>query len=514
MEAHLCRAVAGVEPHEHPYPYWLTHFTATPEARRYSFDDRPYLLEPARDFVSHPNIVIEKASQVGLTILALLSMVYLLLIGKLPAGAIYFFPTDTDVEELSKTKMQRLQELNYWGQSVQGTNHVHLKRIGSGYVYFRGVRSKTRVLSITGDLVIADEADQMTPDDLRVIEERVHASPVQWRRRFSKPSVPGFGIDREFAESDQRYWTLTCEGCRHEFDLETTFPKCVVETKTSVYLACPKCHKPADAKAGRWVARNEGSKIRGYHLSQLVLPTVDLAELVQDYHSTDRRARFLNGRLGIAYVEGSGRITASEIVERAGEHDLGETSTEATVMGADVGRVLHWVVIEARSRRMVGIGTSESFEELQGVALAFRARKIVVDALPESREAIRFAQAMRPKVWLCYYSKAKGEPPSWVEDEKRRFLRVDCHRTTTLDAVIGKLRKREVILPKRSLRLEAYAKQVEAIVRTETVDEQTGDVTLGYVRTADDHWAHATGYALLALGDGAVEQKSVILGGY
>jgi hypothetical protein len=514
MEAELCRAVARVAPHEHPFPYWLTHFIETPEGVRYSFDDRPYLLQIAWDFVSHPNIVVEKASQVGLTVLALCSVFYLLARGQLPAGAIYYFPTDTDVEELSKTKVQRLIELNYFGEMLAGTNHVHLKRIGNAYVYFRGVAGKTRKLSITGDIVIADEANEMTPHDLQEINERIHASRVQWKRRFSKPSVPGFGIDREFSDSDQMYWTFRCKGCGKEFDLETTFPDCVVEATAGAYLACPvaKCRKPIDSREGRWIPRNQSSKIRGYHLSQLLMPTVNLDELMTDFRSTDRLARFKNGRLGIAYVEGSGRITASEILDRCGEHELVAATAEPTCIGIDVGRVLHWVAIGLRTPRILGIGTCETFEEMDAIMLSMNCRKAVCDALPETRAAIAFAQRRRPRVWLCYYSKSKGEPPSWVEDEKRRFLRVDCHRTTTLDTVIERLRNRKTVPPKRSALVEAYAKQLESIVRTETVDEKTGDVTMGYVRTADDHWAHATGYAMLAGADTPTDFASVILG--
>ena len=43
--------------------------------------------------------------------------------------------------------------------------------------------------------------------------DRVRHSSLQHIREISKPSVPGYGIDEAFQESDQRYFHLCCPEC-------------------------------------------------------------------------------------------------------------------------------------------------------------------------------------------------------------------------------------------------------------------------------------------------------------
>ncbi len=445
--------------------------------------------------------MIEKASQLGMTVLFLCASFYLMARRFFEAGVIYYFPTDEDVRDLSKTKVAPLLQRNYFGELVGSTDDVRLKRFADGYLYLRGTQSRVGMKAITGDCVCFDEADDIPDEALEMSKERTHASPRKWERHFSTPTIPGYGVDRSFQSSDRRFWTFTCRDCRKEFDLETTFPESVrARADGTAYRCCPKCGREVALDEGRWIARNPGADFVGFHISQLLSPTIDPAELLKAHRTTTRPARFIRGRLGLPFVVGGGRVTKDQVTALAVGKMRSEVSAEETCVGIDVGRVMHWIAaVPGVKPRVVGMGTENDFDALHQRLLSLKARRWVIDALPETNAAQKLAGRWKGKGHLCYYGSSHKGPPKWSEDEARKFLRVDCNRTDTLDDLLARIREGSIELPRLDGTVEEYAGHVSALIRTEEEDDETGAITNVYVHGGPDHYAHATNYLLLAL---------------
>jgi hypothetical protein len=515
---------AGAWPHEiapAEFPRYLANFIVTPEKRRFSFVGRPWLPELAIALVTEREVAEEKASQIGASVLNLIAAFYLMARGFFRSGVAYFFPTDNDLKDLSTTKADPILRNSYLADFTdERTNNVYRKELGGVWIYFRGSKASIRLKSFSVDMVAIDEADEIPAEAQKMAEQRMHASDVQWLRHFSKPSVPGYGINASFAKTDQRYWTIRCPGCRHEFAFEDTFPKCVAVVRGEGFRCCPKCRREVLLEDGRWVQRNPGARSVGFHVSQMLSPTIDPGELLRDFETTTRIGEFWRGRMGVPFVESSGRVDEKTILDLCSlDRPNVRESGSGCYLGVDVGRLFHWVAKRRVDRKLVtvGIGTCASFEDLRYLLLAFRVEKAVIDALPEAHAAIRFSQApgLYGKVWTCIYDTGKKPvPPKWQrveQDGERDFLRVTAHRTKTLDQVLAGYRETAVELPKKDPTVEEFARHVSALVRIEDEDEETGEVSHRYVQTGPDHWGHADGYANLAAGEWRGPSRSIVV---
>jgi hypothetical protein len=145
------------------------------------------------------------------------------------------------------------------------------------------------------------------------------------------------------------------------------------------------------------------------------------------------------------------------------------------------------------------MGFENDFDALHQRLLSLHAKRWVIDALPETNAAGKLASRWRPRGHLSYYSHSHKGPPRWSEDEARKFLRVDCNRTDTLDELLSRVREGSLELPRQDGAVEEYADHLAALIRSEEEDEETGQITNIYVHGGPDHYAHATNYLLLAL---------------
>jgi len=121
--------------------------------------------------------------------------------------------TKTDVLDFSTSgPSHRRQRLP--GQSRPGDRH-RLKRIGDAYLYLRGMQSTVGMKSVPADMAEFDELDEATPDVKALAKERLSHSDYRRLVELSNPSLPDYGIDEAFQESDPRVWMMKCPDCRN-----------------------------------------------------------------------------------------------------------------------------------------------------------------------------------------------------------------------------------------------------------------------------------------------------------
>jgi phage terminase large subunit GpA-like protein len=155
-----------------------------------------------------------KAAQMGLTSKAMLRAIYSERYNNY-RGILYLFPNKTDVTDFSKGRVDPLIDENpeTIGRWIRDTDAANIKRVWNCFLYLRGMTSRVGLKSIPVDFIIFDELDEAPQNAVDMAMERMGYSVYQEVSKLSNPTLPDYGIDKAFQETDQRYWLLKCERC-------------------------------------------------------------------------------------------------------------------------------------------------------------------------------------------------------------------------------------------------------------------------------------------------------------
>ncbi len=472
------------------------------DGRPFTFERHEYLITPYAD--THPHQVEMKAAQLGLTAKAMLRTMHAARYRNF-RGILYLFPSRTDVTEFSKGRIDPLLEENpdSLGKWIRSTDSANVKQIWNCFLYLRGMRTRTGLKSVPVDFIVFDELDEAPPNAQDMAMERMGHSEFKEVLKLSNPTLPDYGIDKAFQETDQRYWHLKCEKCGEYTCLEDTFPDCLLEAGGRVIRACKKCQGELNPSIGEWVAKYPGvTERRGYHYSQLFSHFVDPAEILHQYRTTSNLTDFYNLKIGNAYVAATNRLTVEEILKLCGNEGMADSDPGPCTMGVDQGKLLHVVIGKrdwSRAGRIIHINSYQGWEELDRLMVNFNISRAVVDALPETRNARAFAERHRGKVFLSYYSEHQKGRYAWNE----RDLTVSSNRTESLDASHSEIQAGRIVLPRESEVLTEFAEHLHNTAKKLEEDEETGSKRYIYVKLGPDHYRHAFNYECMARHYGA-----------
>lgn len=500
------------------------------ENHPFGFGGHEYLEDLYLDQSQH--IIVIKAAQLGFSTYALLLSVHGC-IYIYENGVLYLLSTIGSVTEFSKGKLSKLIEDNEIIKSaMQRTDSATLKRLGRAFLYFRGSGVRSALKSITVDMLIVDEFDEHDPKKIDLAVERLAHSKFKRRLDMSTPTLPDFGIDYLYQQSNQKQYAHKCSRCNHWNILENTFPECLmevgkpVEKGGKVIKVCSKCREKLVPKISQWVKTCLDQRLpNGYSISQLNSCMVTAEELLLKYKQHILRmipvtgggspnpAEFWNSCMGKAFVSAANRLTKEQVwacCDTYGieSHDLGPCS-----MGVDQGNDLHVVIGTKRfgKSRIVYLGIHQEWQELDKLIRQYNVHACVVDALPEKRNAKAFASlvAGRCMVWLNFYVPSR-KVGTWYDDKGL----VECDRTESLDESHTQLSAEEIVLPRRSDLVDDFATHCNNIAKKLEEDPETGSKRYVYVKLGSgkpDHFRHAFNYECLArmrlpsgTGDGVV----------
>lgn len=476
---------------------WAESVPIILDGKSFTFHRHEYLRVPYQD--THPYQVEMKAAQMGLTSKASLKMIYGARLGRY-RGILYLFPSKSDVTDFSKGRIDPLIDDNpeTIGKWIRDTDAANIKRVWNSFLYFRGMKSRVGLKSIPVDFVIFDELDEAPQNSIDLAMERMGHSEVREVVKLSNPTLPDYGIDRAFQETDQRYWLMKCERCGEYTCLEDTFPDCLLEIDGRVIRACRKCQGELDPSIGEWVAKKPGvADKRGYHYSQLFSHYVNPADILYQFRTTSNLTDFYNLKIGIPYVEATNRLSISEVLDLCGSDGIASQDSGPCCMGVDQGNTLHVVIGKkstSRVEKILHLGIYTHWEELDRLMKNFNVSRCVVDALPETRNARAFAERFKGKVFLNYYQEHQKGKYAWNEKE----LMVSCNRTESLDASHNEIMQGKIILPKRCEITEEFAQHLHNTAKRLEEDEETGSKRYIYVKLGPDHFRHAFNYMSMA----------------
>jgi hypothetical protein len=493
---------------------------------KWTFDHHPW----AKDMCdcTAERMVGQKAAQLAFTEVALNKVFYN--IDVKGGSCLYILPASTpDASDFSTSRFDPALDLSDHLKGLfSDVKNIGHKRAGSANLFIRGSRSRSQLKSLPVGTIIFDEVDEMKQENVPLAFERMSGQVEKQAFLLSTPTIPKFGINNFFLNSTQDHYFFKCPGCSRLIEL--TWPDCFELIGDSEFdprlaesfIKCGKCKKrlSQDNKAaalletGRWVSGYTDRLDRGFYVNQLYSKTISpraIAELfVKAQSNPASEQEFYNSKMGLTRIVEGAKITDKHLDECAGNFKKQDVSPAHSLitMGIDVGKWLHveidrWTIDNtiattdittmARCQVIADIKVRD-FEELDRLMREYRVAFAVIDANPERRKALEFAERFYGRVRLCFYGRGVATKQIHLKEEEEHTMTVD--RTSWLDASLGRFRTRRISLP-IDISTE-YKNHIKEPIRVYEKDKD-GNPTSRYVSVDDDHYAHARNYAEIAL---------------
>lgn len=365
--------------------------------------------------------------------------------------------------------------------------------------------------------------------------------------------LPNDTIHKRFLRGTQHIWHSTC-GCPDGVDLARTFPHCVVDDpKRGVYLRCPKCkYTINDAQNGRYVPHNPSADVRSYSVSQLASKRISIKEIWEFYKTTTNIAEFYNGKLGLPWVDEDNRGVSMDQLEACID-DTQQWGTSirgssGCAMGVDQGagyvvavigdlmdngkkRIRHVEIVENNNPRYMENGEKVTpFNRLRELMKEYDVRICVVDAMPNSNDALQFAQDFRSRVFLAWYQRDAKHVVQWGDKRSTgegirkagSFLKfkytVTLSRYLSMGAMLGAWENGNYVIPEPDKLVQVcrseetnqlvplsparrmFDHHCRLIKQFTVTNEDTGEGKHEWIYTGGDpHLSHASNYLNVGL---------------
>ncbi len=407
-----------------------------------------------------PIQVVRKGSQIGASLMEILKVLHAARFWGI--NQIYTLPTSDDVFKFVPGKVNRIIRLNPCikeGIPPKSVDAIEQKQIGKSWLYFKGTFTEREAIILTSDRNIHDELDKSNPDVVRDYLSRMSYSKIRSQHYFSTPTIPDFGIDKLFQDSDQKHWRFNCPHCtyRQHMDWEKN-----VDEKRGIYV-CQKCKKEITPKNinkyGSWEARYPGKPVSGYWISQMNCPWRTAADLIKEREDAEDDTYFYNFILGLPYLSAEQRIPASLFLRNLTEAEA-EAAEDYNVMGIDTGsgsgKGNHVIIGNQKGIFWMGILTDkpdkDRWEQIAELIKFYDIRVTIIDGQPYTVEALSLARQFPYRVYLCWF---KDDPKMLEivrffdeEEGKEKDLedeiKVLASRTRIIDDTITALHKHEI----------------------------------------------------------------------
>lgn len=389
--------------------FFLKHYKITnDQGQPLDFKDHAYLKEIYTDF--SPKQAILKAAQIGFS--TTVNIKALWAAKNMKMDIIYSLPSGGDVNDFVSGKTNRLIANNPIFQTwTADMDTIDQKHVGQNVLYFKGTWSDRAAIATPADLYISDETDRSKQEVVDLFQSRLQHSKFGWEWYFSNPSVPGQGVDKRWAISDQRHWMVRCEACNHEWYITMDN----IMYKDSVpYYGCLKCKKELNRYKGRWVARYKDKEFRGYWIPLLIVPNKP-ASYVVNLKKEKSEQQFANFVLGLPYI-GKGNVLTRQMFLQNLVPTVNPQDTRP-IIGIDTGVGINYVV--GNSHGTFFYDKCDSYEPIRALMLRWKNAVIVMDGLGDIIGPRKLREEFPNRVFLCYFGsdRKNDELIRWKDDD-------------------------------------------------------------------------------------------------
>lgn len=496
----------------------------------WTFNHHPWLRE-MHDSDAEMNIG-QKSAQMGYTETALNRTFYM--IDVRGVDCLYVLPSSNpDASVFSASRFDPALELSpHLSKLFSDVKNVSHKRAGTTNLHVRGSRSRSQLKSLPVGFIVLDEVDEMDQDNIGLAQERTSGQLHKQVWALSTPTIPQYGINKMFLDTDQEHFFFKCPCCSRQTEL--MFPECMEITGEDVndenvvnsFLKCKECGGRLEHEAkssflakGQWIPTASGRLGRGFYVNQLYSPTIKPYNLAISYLKSQRdpseEQEFWNSKLGLAHVVKGAGVT-DEDLDRNTKAYVRYTTGPANgivTMGIDVGRWLHywidlWAIngatnsvdLNVKSKcRCISYGKIHQFEELDGIVKQFGVNAGTIDANPERRKAHEFCSRFFGLFRMCFYGNGVNGKQIHIAPDTSPEPTITVDRTSWLDLSLGRFRGTDMIQIPRDTDQEVRT-HMKALIRVYEKDKN-GNQTGRYVKKGsdEDHYAHARNYSEMSL---------------
>ena len=522
-------------------------FLKTEKLEPLEFKDHMPMLDIYRDW--HPMIVGQKGSQIGMTTAQICKLLFYADTHNITA--IYTMPTARDVFEFSQARFSPVIKASTYLQARMGNvDNAQLKRMGASTLYFRGAQKQSQAISVPADIIINDEYDFSNQDIMDTFEKRVGASRLKWFWRFSTPTLPDYGINALYKQTDQRHWLVKCSSCGRWQDI--LFEHNLMHRRHSrPFFGCRRCKTRLHRRNGMWVAKypsratdqvfddsgkliHEAEGMRGYWINPLTFTFKTARDVAGEWNKVEKKntsfakKRFANFDLGLPYLSGEGVLSRDTFI-RTMSTESG-TGSGFTVIGVDQGDTLHYVIkrfLPSGRSATIDFGTTESFFFIDTLLDHYQCRAGIIDALPNKHNARDLVHRHPHRLYMAYYKDQDRDKKEVTENKRKEKEEakkkiatetgvVYLDRTESLDFSGDRwIHGQSYMVGNLSMgfseEMEEFFKQMCNMLR-DLVEDPSGNVKAVWVKTGADHFRHADNYAEYAAsmyGKGDISDLSV-----
>lgn len=476
---------------------------------------------------THPNKVIEKSRQLGLSEVGMTETLHFLIVHD-TIKAMYIFPRNQQMVDFSKSRIAPVFQGSDYFKSIidKDINSVSTKKIGDSYLFMRSGWSGALGEGVDADVIALDEYDRMKEGVELSFQEGLRSSKYGLIRRWSTPTISGRGINDLYQKSDQMRYIHTCPHCGYRQFL--TFEDNLLQIKPhgvnnitqevedgTFIIGCKKCKKELDRGAvGEWVAMYPSIKeVRGYHISQLDAAWISADGIMRRKFNYTSKQLFYNYVVGEPYSAQGVLITDEDLKAsvRLPKEIMSRTNNyTAIVAGIDWGEMSYMIVLGLKPNGAVdllNIFTVEDSptEPLKSVTFfcavlrAYQPNIVVADAgYGQDRNSYGYTQF--PASWYSCYWKTNKDARA-----KTRFMDQwnETSREVTVDKTL-KIQRTLYTVKNQLLGLFPWNEKLDMLCihlkNTRIMDmEDEGIVYSKATRVGPDHTVSAMTYALIGI---------------
>jgi phage terminase large subunit GpA-like protein len=213
-------------------------------------------------------------------------------------------------------------------RSRDSGNTVLHKTFPGGHITMVGANSPSSLASRPIRILLADEVDRFPAsagaegDPLTLAEKR---TTTFWNRKkvyVSTPTIKGASrIEAAFLGSSQEEWCLPCPSCGEYQPL--TWAQIRFEDATMECIKCGARHGEFEWKAGKgkWVAKANNPRVRGFHLNELASPWKRWTKIIEEFLEAKRGGpeqlkAWVNTTLGETWEEQGDGVESHDLMKR------------------------------------------------------------------------------------------------------------------------------------------------------------------------------------------------------
>ena len=490
---------------ENIHAWILKHQIKTENGLPLSFHDYRYLIDIYED--NSPFLCCIKAAQIGFTTYEILKSLFEAKNENI--DIIYVLPTADDVKQFSGGKTNRIIDNNpILQQWTADKDSVEQKKVGKATIYYRGSWTERTALMISARKLIVDEFDRCKQPIIEQYDSRLQAVPDARKAFFSNPSIPDFGIDKLYKQSDQKKWHIN-HSCGAKFPMTED----CVDYKAEMYI-CPYCHKEItdeERRKGEWVATSQG-KWSGYWIPLWITPWTT-AKKIAEYKREKTPEYFSNFVAGLPYVGGGDKVSAQTILNCLSEKV--NAHTEPVIIGVDSGLPYH--IVCANEEGYFYYDTLQEPEDELRALLKRWPKSIIIGDQGGDLILLRKLQAEFPgRVFLVWYRRDnKGvELIKWGKDDE--YGKVVADRNRLIQLFIDEMLDKRVLFNGTESEWQEYITHWLNIYREWVPmageDEFTGKKEFKWERNGDDHYVHCSVYCRIGLSKFSKVMAKIVYG--